>query len=296
LLAGEVETAARHWEKSANYFRYIDQNIEAEKRFEYSTRLREYAYRYRSADALFSAEQALKINLCLRQKNDEKWCREMIALGVTHFRLSQFDVAENFVLHINLAKSLFERVRDSCSETVLTHYYVVSQGNLAMIYSMREFAKSDDEYRSNIAKSLELQNDALSLVSKIEEPERWGILQHNLGHSYTYYSRIQSDSSVALDMLNRAIYHADLSFEVRDWADEETLQYWVASCRTLGEALIERSRYQTNIGATSDLNRAFAVLSDAASKISETEHPNQWEAVQKQLVICSEQRLRLASR
>ena len=44
LLAGEVETAARHWEKSANYFRYIDQNIEAEKRFEYSTRLREYAY------------------------------------------------------------------------------------------------------------------------------------------------------------------------------------------------------------------------------------------------------------
>jgi hypothetical protein len=54
----------------------------------------------------------------------------MIALGVTHFRLSQFDVAENFVLHINLAKSLFERVRDSCSETVLTHYYVVSQGNL----------------------------------------------------------------------------------------------------------------------------------------------------------------------
>jgi hypothetical protein len=64
------------------------------------------------------------------------------------------------------------------------------------------------------------------------------------------------------------------------------LQYWIASRRSLGEALIERSMHQPNSQARIDLQKAKDLLSEAASKITEAEHPNQWAEIQRQLERC----------
>jgi transcriptional regulator with XRE-family HTH domain len=63
LLVGEVKTAASHWERATNYFHYIDENVEAEKRYDHCTWIRQYAYRYRSVEALLIAAGWLEVNL-----------------------------------------------------------------------------------------------------------------------------------------------------------------------------------------------------------------------------------------
>jgi hypothetical protein len=98
-----------------------------------------------------------------------------------------------------------------------------------------------------------------------------------------------------MGIIDKAIHHLELSFQVRDSTDVDAFQYWVASCRSLGEALIERSMCKTNAQASDDLQRAYEVLRGAESKISEAEHPNQWAEIQKQLARCSKQRLGIAS-
>jgi len=65
------------------------------------------------------------------------------------------------------------------------------------------------------------------------------------------------------------------------------LQYWVASCRSLGEALIERSMYQTKAHARNDLRKSYELLTGATSKISKIEHPHQWAEIHKQLQAAS---------
>jgi hypothetical protein len=130
-------------------------------------------------------------------------------------------------------------------------------------------------------------------MSKSARPVDWGISQHNIGCSYTKFFELQADKSLSMDIIDKAIYHLELSFQVRDSAN--MLQYWVASCRSLGEALIERSMYQMNAQACNDLQRSYEILIKAASKISEIEHPNQWAEIQEQLARCSEQRLRNTS-
>jgi transcriptional regulator with XRE-family HTH domain len=295
LLGGEIRIAAEHWENSANYFHFVDKAVEAEKRYEYCTRLREYGYRYRSVEALHAAERALEKNLVIwtKDSNLESWCRVTNALGATSWRLSQFDAPHNFHMHTAKAKSLYETVHDSCSETELPYYYAASSTNLASIYSDREFARSEEEYCANLENSLHLQNSTLKLVTKSDKPVDWGILQHNLGLTYTKFFRVQTDKPLSMSVIDKAIHHLELSFQVRD--PTGMLQYWVASCRSLAEALIERSLHQPVPQAGIDLQSADDLLRGATSKISETEHPNQWVEVQEQLARCADQRLRLAS-
>jgi transcriptional regulator with XRE-family HTH domain len=295
LLGGEISNAAQHWETAANYFHFVDKAAEAEKRYEYCTRLREYGYRYRNVEALRAAKDALETNLSIWTKGSslQNWCRATNALGAVSWRLSQFDAAENFLMHSAKAKSLYETVRENCSETELPYYYAAASTNLASIYSDREFARSEQEYYSNLENCLRLQNSSLKLISKTDRPVDWGILQHNIGNSYTKFFQIQAEKQLSMNVIDKAIHHLELSFEVRDSINE--LQYWIASCRSLGAALIERSTHQPSPQASIDLQGSHDLLSGAASKISETEHPNQWAEIQNQLARCAEQRSRLTS-
>jgi transcriptional regulator with XRE-family HTH domain len=293
LLNGEIGIAAEHWETAANYFHFLDQGTEADKRFEYCTRLREHGYRYRSVEALCVAGNALETNLPIwsKEENLQNWCRVMMALGDVSWRLSQFDGKETFAAHIAKAKHLYEAVRENSSETVLSYYFAMSERRLASIYSNQDLAASREEYYDNLEISLRLQVSALNLISKSDHPIDWGISQHNLGLSYTLFFNLQADKPLSIDIIDKAISHLELSFQVRDSAG--MLQYWVASCRSLGEALIERSMHQTIPRAGDDLQRSHEILTSAASKISEAEHPNQWAQIQEQLERCSEQRSRL---
>jgi transcriptional regulator with XRE-family HTH domain len=201
LLGGEIGIAARHWETAANYFHFHNESVEAEKRFEYCTYLREHGYRYRSVEALRAAEGALEKNLPIWSKDDnlQNWCRAMLALGGVSLRLFHFDSAENFDTHIGRAKYFYKAVRENCSTTVLPFYYAKSGGNLAIIYSEREFATSEEEYYRNLKISLQLQNSALDLTSKSDHPEDWGILQHNLGYSSTKFCKYPPAKPGALE-------------------------------------------------------------------------------------------------
>jgi transcriptional regulator with XRE-family HTH domain len=293
LLNGEIGIAAQHWETAANYFHFLDQAAEAEKRYEYSTRLREYGYRYRSVEALFAAGNALERNqpIWSKESNLQNWCRAMMALGDVSWRLSQFDGKERFATHLAKAKYFYEAVLENCSEVALPYYFAMSERRLASIYSDRDFAASREKYYENLEISLRLQNSALNLISKSDHPIDWGISQHNLGLTYTEFFKVQVDRSLSIDVIDKAISHLELSFQVRDPAG--MLQYWVASCRSLGEALIEKSMHEAILQACNDLQRSHELLTGAASKISEAEHPNQWAQVQEQLARCLELRLRL---
>jgi len=88
--------------------------------------------------------------------------------------------------------------------------------------------------------------------------------------------------------IENAIHHLELSFEVRD--PENSLQYWVASCRWLGEALLNMSTYSITKDAADYVRRASEVLNGAAAKISSSEHPNQWAEIQTQLARCGERK------
>jgi hypothetical protein len=293
LLGGEIATAAEHWETAASYFHFIDKNIEAEKRYEYCEYLREHGYRYRSVEALRTAGNSLGGNLLIWSKEDnlQNWCRIMVALGGINLRLAHFDATTDSTTHLARAKYFYETVRENCSETLLTYYYSISGRNLAIIYSDRQFAASEKDYYDNLEISLQLQNTGSHLISKSSHPVEWGISHHNVGWTYTKFFSVQADKSSSMNIIDKAIDHLELSFQVRDPID--MLQYWVASCRSLGEALIDKSMHQTNAQARNSLQRANEILTVAASRISEAEHPNQWAEIQKQLARCSEQRLNI---
>ena len=283
LLKGDVAIAVQHWEAAANYFHFLNSEIESERRFDYCNLLREHGYRYRSVEALRLAVVTLERVLIFWRKEDNlrNWCRVMLALGDARWRLSQFDGKENFSEHITSAKRFYDAVHSSCSERVLPNKYALSGRRMANIYSDREFSSSDEEYYRNMEKSLKLQIALLRLLSKSEHPVDWGISHHNLGLTHIQFFRIQADKFASIEMIDKAILHLDLSFEVRDRV--EMHQYWVASCRSIGEALIERSMYQSQIQANGDLEKSYEFLTDAASTLSEEEHPNQWAQVQEQL-------------
>jgi hypothetical protein len=215
----------------------------------------------------------------------------MTALGGVCFRLSHFDATKKSATHLARAKYFHGAVHENCSEAVLPYYYAISGSNLAIIYSDRTFATSEEEYYANLEISLQLQNSVLNLISKSDRPVDWGISQHNIGWTYTKFFHLQNDKSLSMDIIDKAIDHIELSFQVRDPVN--MLQYWVVSCRSLGEALIEKSMYQTNAQTRNSLQRAYEILIGAAARISEAEHPNQWAEIHKQLARCSEQRLRI---
>lgn len=283
LVNGEVVAAAQHFEKSSKYFSGIDVELEAENRHECATLLRYYGYRYKNADALCQAQIALHQNLSIwkQDTNLEKWCRSKNALGGVCGRLSQFDAAENAMSHLTAAKTHYEDVRSCCSEDFLPKMFATAGLDLASVYSNRKMAISDADYEKNLHTALNLQLSALSHFSKADDPREWGIVQHNLGCTYIELSETRDDKDRSAADVENAIRHAELSFEVRDPVD--SLQYWLASCRTLGEALLNMAELAAAVDAAQYDRRAANVLRDACSRITQSEHPHQWAEIQGQL-------------
>jgi transcriptional regulator with XRE-family HTH domain len=289
LVNGNVGAAADHFERSSRYFSGIDVELEAQNRHECVTLLQYHGYRYKSHEALYAARSALQQNLGIWQKeiHTEKWCETKNALGVVSIRLSQFDVPESAMSHLSDAKGHFEDIRAVTSDEVLPKMFAWAGLDLALVYSDAKFAKSNADYETNLKFALSLQLAALRFFSKVDEPTKWGIIQHNLGCCYIDLSTIRTDEAKSAADIENAIYHVELSFEVRD--PEDSLQYWVASCRTLGEALLNMSTYSITEDAAKYVRRASEVLHGAAARISLSEHPNQWAQIQEQLARCGEQ-------
>jgi len=288
LVNGNVGAAADHFEQSSRYFSSIDVALEAQNRHECATLLRYYGYRYKSHEALYAARSALQQNLGIWQKEiyTEKWCQTKNALGGVSVRLSQFDVPESAMSHLSDAKGHYKDVRAVTSEEVLPKMFATAGLDLAMVYSNPQLAKSDADYETNLQFALSLQLAALRLFSKVDEPTAWGIVQHNLGCSYIKLSTVRTDEAKSAADIENAIYHLELSFEVRD--PENGPQYWVASCRSLGEALLNMSTYSITKDAAKYVRRASEVLRGAAARISLSEHPHQWAEIQKQPARCGE--------
>ena len=283
LLSGDVEVAATHWAVAATYFQPFDRNKEAEMRYAACDELRGHGYRYRSVAALHSAEAALLLNqeIWTPTVNLKGWCRTTNALGVTRWRLAQFDHPANSVKHIEGAKEAFEAVRAICSETVLPYYFAASSGNLASLYCERELSSSEQEYALSIGVSIGMQLQAVNVLSRNDYPLEWGIFHHNLGTSYIALARVSSDESEKLGALNKASAHLRKSFEVRD--PEDALQYWIASSRSLAEALIDRGMVESGDDSRRDMSCAQTILERALARINEREHPHQWAELQSQM-------------
>lgn len=288
LMNGDVAAAAGHFERSSRFFSGVDAALEADNRHDCATLLRYYGYRYKSHEALYAARTALQQNLSNWQKeiDTEKWCQTKNALGGVSVRLSQFDVPENAMSHLANAKGHYEDVRALCSEDFIPKIFATASVDLANVYSARRLAKSDDEYEKNLQLALSLQLSALRFISKTNDPRSWGILQHNLGCSYICLSNARTDEAKSMADIENAIHHLELSFEVRN--PEDSLQYWVASCRSLGEALLNMSTYSIAKDATQYVRRASQVLHGAAARISASEHPHQRAEIQDQLARCGE--------
>ncbi len=204
----------------------------------------------------------------------------MNALGGVYWRMSQFDDPARFDTHLMAAKAAYAAVRQGTSPTSQPYYYAISGGNLSNIYSDSTYPDGVEEYASNLEIALELLHSAVGAIDRDALPTDWGIFQHNLGCIYIKLFGAQPDPSVSIDLLDKAIANLDLSFEVRDPVD--MLQYWVASCRSLAEALISGAEFRDMARAYLDLQRAARLLLDAKSGISETEHPNQWGNLKEQ--------------
>jgi hypothetical protein len=179
-------------------------------------------------------------------------------------------------------------VHKRCSETVEPYFFARALGSLANVYSEKLPSTSRSQYRKHLELSTEYNKSALKLTSKSEGPQEWGILQHNLGRIYGDLAMLRRDKVLAVRDAESAIHYAELSFEVRNPSD--SLQYWVASCRTLGEALLNRYVLGKRPAEEKYLLRARTILTEAASKISADEHPLQWDQIQAQLARCNNAR------
>jgi transcriptional regulator with XRE-family HTH domain len=288
LVNGEVAVAAAHFEQSSRYFSGIEPQLEAQNRHECATQLRYYGYRYKNAEALYEAKAALQKNLDIwgEDEHTEQWCRTKNALGTTSWRLSQFDVPDHAKQHLTDAKQHYEGVRARCSDEILPKAFATAGLDLANVYSDRTTATSGDDYESNLQKALSLQLSALRVFSKAEHPRAWGIVQHNLGCAYIALAKVRSKEAQSIRDIESAIRHAELSFEVRN--PEDSLQYWIASCRTLGEALLDLSTHSGIESPDQYARRADEILRGAVGRISASEHPHQWAEIEEQLARCRE--------
>jgi hypothetical protein len=187
--------------------------------------------------------------------------------------------------HLADAKGYYEDVRGCCSEEFLPKTFATAGLDLANVYSNRRLAKSDADYETNLQFALSLQLSAVRFVSKADDPRAWGIVQHNLGCSYIGLSKIRTAEAKSAADIEHAIHHLELSFEVRN--PDDSLQYWIASCRSLGEALINISTYFITKDGPNYIRQALDVLTGAAARISPSEHPHQWAEIQEQLARSS---------
>ncbi len=286
LVGGNLELAAEHFERSSRYFSGVDAALEAENRHECATLFRYYGYRYKSSAALLAARRALQRNLDIWTRDDQPkhWCQTKNALGGVEMRLAQFDIPENAALHLAYAKGHYEEVRALCSDKFLPETFATASLDLANIYSDRRLAKSKADAEINLNAALSLQLSALRFFSKAKDPRGWGIIHHNLGCTYIGLSKIHSNISRASNEAAQAVQHLQTSFEVRN--PDDSLQYWVASCRSLGEAYLRAAALYEASEAIEYARKASEILNAAAARISPGEHPHQWAEIQEQLARC----------
>lgn len=291
LISGDINLAAKHFERSSRYFSGVDEAIEAKNRHECATLFRYYGYRYKSPTALYAARDALQhnFNIWTRENQPENWCLTKNALGGVEMRLAQFDTPENAARHLAEAKDHYEGVRALCSDDFLPEKFATASLDLANIYSDHRLAKSKANVESSLKTALSLQLSALRFFSKSENPRSWGIIHHNLGCTYVDLSRNSIDKGKALNNVSLAIEHLQASFEVRN--AEDSLQYWVASCRSIGEAYLQAATLSGG-EAIEYFKKAFEILNEAAARISPEEHPHQWAELQDQLELCARWKLR----
>jgi len=284
LLAGKLEVAVDHFEVAASFFSGISKDDEAKTRHNFIQHLRSFAYRYRDHTSLYFAKNALTKNLIIwRQASHfEKWCMTMNALGGVLVRLSEYDDSAKRKEHLLCARDCYEKVRNTCHEFDNSAPYATASLDLANVYSAHEFSDTRDEHKKHLEFTIELQISALDYFNEKKQPHGWGIVQHNLGCSFTRLSELSTQKTVAADHLRKAIDHANLSFRVR--SSENELQFWIASCRTIGAAYISLSRLSMGEESESCRSLAEEILRQAKTKISKEEHPNQWGEIEEQLL------------
>lgn len=288
LVGGDIDLAAEHFERSSRYFSGVDAMLEAENRHECAMLFRYYGYRYKNPAALYAAKHALQRNLGIwtREVQMENWCRTKNALGGVEVRLAQFDAPENASLHLAEAKGHYEDVRTICSNELLPQIFATATLDLANVYSDCRFSESGADVEMNLKIALSLQLSALRFFSKVDGPREWGIIHHNLGLTFVSLSRGRTDRGEALNDARHAIEHLRISFEVRN--PEDSLQYWVASSRSLGEAYLHAATLSEGRDAIEYVSNAMEILNRALKKILPGEHPNQWAEIQEQLASCNQ--------
>ena len=282
LLSGCLEVAVGHFETAADYFSGFDKELVATTRHEHTGLLRSYAYRYRDAESLFAARKLLLHNLKIWTADTslQTWCMTRNALGGVAVRLAQFDTVSSTLEHLKNAKQNYEAVRQRCSGGKNSEALAIATLDLANVHLNRSFSNSDEEFESNLSIAIELQRSTLDYFTVEHNPRAWGILHHNLGCSHTSMAALKTDKNEAIGHLEAAVSHLEQSFDVRTPASG--LQYWVASCRSLGEALISFATLVPE-RSTEYSQRATETLQQAHSLINQSEHPNQWGEIETQL-------------
>lgn len=283
LLSGDVNLAADHFEAAAGYFDSFDAAQAPHVRFECADLLRFFAYRYSNAAALYAAHKLLKECLTVWSSDSDfqNWWKVKSALAGVSWRLSQFDEPGRSLQHLENAEKHYRDVLDNSSLAQEPRAHAVASLDIANIYSSRKFSPSQSEFERNLAKAIQLQEDTLGFFTEDTDPRAWGIVHHNLGCTNVETSKLVDDAELAKRHLVKAIDHLEKSFRVRN--QNEHLQYWIASCRSLGEALICMSkRAQPEERKPYEL-RAIEILTTAQSQISAKEHPHQWRELQEQL-------------
>jgi len=283
LVMSNITKATDFFEHASCLFSDIDVGEEAKIRHDCSDLLRAYGYRYRSTQALYAARDGLSkiLGICKKDEHIKNWCKSKNALGGVGIRLAQFDIPENAMMHLTKSQEHYRDVRSHCSADFLQEYFATAGANMASVYSDRRMARNEDEYRENLLLALELLQSSLSIVKRLDDRDD-SLLHHNLAVTYIDLSSIRNDKEQSISDLRNAISHAEYSLEARD--PLTSLQYWVASCRTLGDALLCLAIYVND-----DLpliQRASNILRNAASRISSTDHPHQWIEIQDQISRC----------
>ena len=131
-------------------------------------------------------------------------------------------------------------------------------------------ATSVEDYESNFQKALSLQLSALRVFSKTDDPRAWGIVQHNLGCAYIGLSKVRSEEAQSIRDIR--VRSATQNCRSRSGIPKH-LQYWLASCRTLGEALLDLSADSGIENPDQYARRAEEVLRAAAARISAANIP-----------------------
>jgi hypothetical protein len=193
--------------------------------------------------------------------NFEKWVEAKLGLGGTRWRLAAFDIKDRSLEHLGAAHGHFQDIRDACGDDSSRAVFFHKAGlNLANVLK-DETSKADGGYVSNLDTGIKLMLAAAVVLDKVGFAREWGIIQHNLCISYEDRAATVA-SDMAKEDLALAIAHGEQSFEVRNPVD--SLQYWIASCRSLASALISLGIAAPRDGRA-HFDRARGILRDALS-------------------------------